>query len=96
MINDSIQRAHLWAVDRNITKTYVEDVTDGVNAYIDSLVAQGALLGGRCWPDPDLNTPENIQLGKVYFNFEFTPPYPAEHITFRSMLVNDYVTEVFE
>ena len=95
MINDSIQRAHLWAVDRNITKTYVEDVTEGVNAYIASLVAQGALLGGRCWPDPDLNTPENIQLGKVYFNFEFTPPYPAEHITFRSMLVNDYVEEVF-
>jgi len=96
MINDSIQRAHLWAVDRNITKTYVEDVTDGVNAYLASLKAQGAILGGRCWPDPDLNTPANIQQGKVFFNFEFTPPYPAEHITFRSMLVNDYVTEVFE
>jgi len=96
MINDSIQRAHMWAVDRNITKTYVEDVTDGVNAYIASLVGQGALLGGRCWPDSDLNTPANIQLGKVFFNFEFTPPYPAEHITFRSMLVNDYITEVFE
>lgn len=96
MINDSIQRAHLWAVDRNISKTYVEDVTDGVNAYIANLKAQGAILGGRCWPDPDLNTPANIQLGKVYFNFEFTPPYPAEHITFRSMLVNDYITEVFE
>lgn len=95
MINDSIQRAHLWAVDRNITKTYVEDVTEGVNAYIAGLVAEGALLGGRCWPDPDLNTPANIQLGKVYFNFEFTPPYPAEHITFRSMLVNDYIEEVF-
>lgn len=95
MINDSIQRAHLWAVDRNITRTYVEDVTEGVNAYISSLIAQGALLGGRCWPDPDLNTPANIQQGKVYFNFEFTPPYPAEHITFRSMLVNDYIEEVF-
>lgn len=95
MINDSIQRAHLWAVDRNITKTYVEDVTEGVNAYIASLIAQGALLGGRCWPDPDLNTPANVQLGKAFFNFEFTPPYPAEHITFRSMLVNDYIEEVF-
>jgi phage tail sheath protein FI len=95
MINDSIQRAHLWAVDRNITKTYVEDVADGVNAYIAGLVAEGALLGGRCWPDPDLNTPANIQQGKIFFNFEFTPPYPAEHITFRSMLVNDYVEQVF-
>ncbi|WP_456267646.1 phage tail sheath subtilisin-like domain-containing protein [Kushneria sp. AK178] len=95
IINDSILRAHLWAVDRNITRTYVEDVTEGVNAYIGGLVARGALLGGRCWPDPDLNTPANVQQGKVYFNFEFTPPYPAEHITFRSMLVNDYVEEVF-
>lgn len=95
MINDSIQRAHLWAVDRNITKTYVEDVTEGVNAYIASLKAQGALLGGRCWADPDLNTPANVQKGQVYFNFEFTPPYPAERITFRSKLVNDYVEEVF-
>ena len=24
----------------------------------------------------------------------FTPPYPAEHITFRSHLVNDYLTEI--
>ena len=95
IIAESLQRAHLWAVDRNITKTYFEDVTDGVNAYLRTLVAQGAILGGRCWPDPDLNTPANISQGKVYFNFDFTPPYPAEHITFRSQLVNDYVEEVF-
>lgn len=95
IINESLQRAHLWAVDRNITKTYVEDVVDSVNAYLRTLVSQGAILGGRCWPDPDLNTPENISLGKVYFNFDFTAPYPAEHITFRSQLVNDYVQEVF-
>ncbi len=94
MLNDSLQRAHLWAVDRNITKTYIEDVTEGVNAYIRSLVAQGALLGGRCWADPDLNSPANISQGKVFFNFDFTPPYPAEHITFRSHLVNDYIAEI--
>lgn len=93
LLHESLQAAHLWAVDRNITKTYVEDVADGVNAYIRSLVAQGALLGGSCWPDPDLNTPQNIAQGKVFFNFDFTPPYPAEHITFRSHLVNDYIVE---
>lgn len=95
IINESLQRAHLWAVDRNITKTYVEDVTEGVNAYLRTLVNLGAILGGECWPDPDLNTPANISQGKVYFNFDFTPPYPAEHITFRSHLVNDYIQEVF-
>lgn len=94
MINDSIKRAHLWAVDRNITKTYLDDVTESVNAYLRSLENQEAILGGRCWPDPDLNSPDQIAQGKVYFNFDFTPPYPAEHITFRSMLVNDYLVDL--
>ena len=34
MINDSLLKAHLWAVDRNITKTYIEDVLEGVNNYL--------------------------------------------------------------
>ncbi len=95
MINESLLQAHLWAVDRNITKTYVEDVSEGVNAYLRQLTAQGAILGGSCWADPDLNTPQSVQEGKIYFNFDFTPPYPAEHIIFRSHLVNDYIQEVF-
>ena len=94
MINESLLRAHLWAVDRNITKTYVGEVTEGVNAYLRQLKAQGAILGGKCWADPDLNSPQSIQDGKIYFNFDFTPPYPAEHIIFRSHLVDDYLEEI--
>ncbi len=75
--------------------TPVQDVVEGVNAYLRHLVAIGAILGGRCWADPDLNTPDQIAQGKVYFDFDFTPPFPAEHITFRSQLVNDYITEIF-
>lgn len=95
IINDSLLRAHLWAVDRGITKTYVDDVTESVNAYLRDLTALGAILGGECWPDPDLNSAANIAQGKVFFNFKFTPVYVAEHITFQSHLVNDYIEEVF-
>jgi phage tail sheath protein FI len=94
LINDSILRAHLWAVDRNITRTYLSDVADSVNAYLKSLQAQGAIIGGECYPSADLNTPANIAAGKVYFDVKFTAPYPAEHITFRSALVNDYLSEI--
>lgn len=95
MINDSLLRAHMWAVDRNISKTYIKDVVESVNAYLRHLTTLGAILGGTCWADPDLNTPDQIALGKVYFDFDFTPPYPAEHITFRSHMVNEYLTEIF-
>ncbi|WP_208439747.1 phage tail sheath subtilisin-like domain-containing protein [Bartonella grahamii] len=95
MINDAILRGHLWAVDRNIKKTYMSDVSESVNAYLRDLKAQGAILGGRCTPDPELNTASAIESGRVYFNVEFTPTTPAEHITFRSRIVNDYLEEIF-
>ncbi|MFP3033838.1 MAG: phage tail sheath subtilisin-like domain-containing protein [Wolbachia sp.] len=85
LINDSLLRAHLWAVDRNITKTYIDDVIEGVNSYLASLKAQGAIISGKCYATPDS---ANIASGKVSFDFEFTPPYPAEQITFRSYLVS--------
>ena len=94
IINDSLLKAHLWAVDRNITKTYISDVVGGVNSYLNQLVAQGAILGGKCWADPELNTPSAIAQGKVYFSFDFTPPYPAEHITFRSLLTEEYLQDI--
>jgi phage tail sheath protein FI len=84
----------MWAIDRNITKTYLEDVVEGVNAYMNHLKNQGAIINGKAWADPELNTPDQIAQGIVYIDFDFTPPYPAEHIVFRSQLTNDYLVEV--
>lgn len=95
MIDESLKAAHLWAVDRGITKTYVSDVIEGVNAYLRYLTNIEAILGGSCWADPDLNSADQIAQGKVYFDFDFTPVYPAEHVIFRSHLVNDYIKEIF-
>lgn len=94
IIADTLQEAHLWAVDRGITKNYVEDVREGVAAKLRQLKALGAILGGDCWFDPDLNTPESVANGQVFWDFDFTPVYPAEHLTFRMHLTNDYVTEI--
>jgi Phage tail sheath protein FI len=95
VINDSILAAHLWAIDKGITKTYVEDVTEGVKGFLRKLESDGAIVGGDCWADPEANAPANIQLGNVVFDYEFTPPYPCERLTFRSALVNNYLKEIF-
>lgn len=95
MINDSLKRAHLWAVDRNITANYVTEVTEGVRDYLRHLKKIGAILGGDCWADPALNSPDQIAQGRVYFDFDFTVPSPAERVTFRSHSVDDYFVEIF-
>jgi len=94
MINESIMQGHFWAVDRNVTKTYVEDVVEQVNAYGQHLVNIGALVGFKCWADPDLNTPEQLEAGRVFFDYDWVETPTAEHITFRSMINNGYLTEV--
>ena len=94
LLNDSLLRAHLWAVDRNVSKTYFDDVANGVNAYVAELVGLGALLGGSCVATAELNTKTTLAAGRVYFDIDFTPPPPAERVTFRSRLTNDYLEEV--
>lgn len=94
MVNESILRGHLWAVDRCINRTYLQDVAESVNEYLRSLQARGAILGGQCWIDPEANGPGDIANGQVTFDFDFTPCYPAERVTFRSVLTNGYLTEL--
>ena len=94
-INRTLLEAHLWAVDRNVTRTYATEVVESVNAFLRGLEADGAILGGQCWADAELNTPQSVAAGRIYFDFRFTPAYPAERVTFRSRIVDDYVESIF-
>ena len=90
----SIQDNHLWAVDRGITRTYFDAVSEGVNAFIRTLIAKEALIGGSCFPDGDLNTPANIANGEAYFNVEYTPVYPAQSVIFKVSLTTKYLESI--
>ena len=94
IIADSIQAAHLWAVDRPITKRYFEEVTDGVKAFLRSLRSRGIIEGGDCWVDPDLNTAADINLGNAVFSFDFIDHPTATKVTFRYNLNTDYLEAI--
>ncbi|MEL6477615.1 MAG: phage tail sheath subtilisin-like domain-containing protein [Pseudomonadota bacterium] len=84
LIYDAIEQGHLWAMDRPISGQLIIDIRDGVQAYIDNLVALGALLGGRVWFDPELNSQTQLQQGKLTLDFDIEPPAPLERLTFRA------------
>ena len=93
IIGDSLQAAHLWALDRCTDLEYQEAVLGSVNAYLRYLMAppRRAIQGGQAWVDPARNTKEAIADGRIVFSFDFTPCYPAERITFDMILTNDYI-----
>lgn len=96
IIADSLQAGVFYAIDRGITKNFVTDVIESVNAFLRNLKAKGAILGGKCWADPELNTPDQIAAGHTYFDFDFGGVNPNERMTLRSHLVNDYIASIFD
>lgn len=96
MVMDAILYAHKWAVDRGITKTYVKDVTEGLNAFMRDLRNAGCIINFEVYPDPELNTASQLEQGKVYWNIRFTDVPPAENPNFRIEVTNQWVTEVLD
>ena len=91
-INESILRSHMWAVDRPFSRTYLQDVAEGVNAFLRELRTMGAILGGTCVPSPT-NTPEKVAAGNACWDYEFTDAKTTERLTFRSRLTDDYIED---
>jgi phage tail sheath protein FI len=96
IVMDAILAGHKWAVDRSITKTYVKDVTDGLQSFMRDLKNQGAIINFEVYADTELNTASQLSQGKVYWNIRFTDVPPAENPNFRVEVTDQWITEVLE
>lgn len=90
----AIQAGHQWAVDQGITKTYVSDVTEGIDEFMASERAKGAVINFEAWVDKERSTKSEMAQGRVYWKIRFTDVPPAENPIFDIEVTNDYLTEV--
>ncbi|GAB7533651.1 phage tail sheath family protein [Pseudomonas sp. 3A(2025)] len=96
MVMDAILYGHKWAVDRGITKTYVKDVTEGLQNFMRDLKSQGALINFEVYADTEMTTASELAQGKVYWRIRFTDVPPAENPNFLVEITDDYLTEVLD
>lgn len=83
-------------VDKPITKRLIQTIVDSENIRLNSLVAQGALLGARVEFREDENASTNLLDGKIKFHTYFTPPTPAREIENVLEYDPDYFSALFE
>jgi phage tail sheath protein FI len=95
-VYDAIDSSMLWALGRPFSKQLFSDIQNNVQTYINTLISQGALLGGTCWVDMDANTQESYSSGQLLVDFDLLPPNPLERLTFRASLNQSYVEELFK
>ena len=96
IVMDAILAGHKWAVDRSITKTYISDVTEGLQAFMRDLKNQGAVINFEVYADTELNTASQLEQGKVFWNIRFTDVPPAENPNFRVEVTSQWLTEVLD
>lgn len=94
VVAESIEQAHDWAIDRPLSSQLVLDIVDSVNAFLRSLRNRGAILGGKAYLNPDLNTPESLKAGRLYVDFDIEPAAPLERLTFTLYRNDAYYTEL--
>lgn len=82
VVADSIQAAHLWAVDKPFSLQLLVDIAETVNGFLRQMTALGRLLGGRVWLDPAKNTKETWVAGHLYVDYDAEAPAPMQRITF--------------
>ncbi|HEY0288568.1 MAG TPA: phage tail sheath family protein [Pseudomonas sp.] len=96
IVMDAILYGHKWAVDRSITKTYIKDVTEGLQNFMRDLKNQGAVINFEVYADTELNTASQLEQGKVYWVIRFTDVPPAENPNFLVEVTNQWLTEVLD
>ncbi len=94
VLADTIADSHLWAVDKPMSQTLIEDLMEGVNAKFRELKAQGYIVGANCYLDPELNTQSTLEAGKLWLDYDYTPVPPLEQLGFYTHITNRYLVEL--
>lgn len=96
IIEDSIELGTLHLLDRPINKAFFEDLTDSVQAFLNSLQGRQAIIYGKIQVLPEDNPPSEIANGHITARLDITPTYPAERITYKTTLTIDPLIQLFE
>ena len=82
IIEESVQLAMLQFLDLPISNATIDAILQTANAFIQSLIQQGALVtGSKVTYNPALNPSAQIISGQLIFSYDILPPPPLQRIT---------------
>ncbi|MBQ2744342.1 MAG: phage tail protein [Lachnospiraceae bacterium] len=86
----------VWSkVDRKLNRRLIESVVDSLNIWLNGLMADGKILGGRIEFLEAENTETDLMAGKAKFHIYLTPPSPAKELDFVVEYDVSYLSNLF-
>ena len=90
---DTIAEVHMWAIDKPMHGSLVNDMLEGIKAKQREWTRLGYLMGGDAWYDPELNSKDTLKAGKLHIDYDYTPVPPLEDLTFRQRITDSYLAD---
>ena len=83
IIQETIASAFMWAMDKPMHPSLLEDIIMMINAKLAEYVAKGYILGARVFVDKTKNTAQTVQAGQFTLGYEWTYVPPLENMVFE-------------
>jgi hypothetical protein len=94
VLADTIADAHLWAIDKPMSKTLIDDIVEGVNAKFRELKARGYIVDANAWVDQEKNTETTLAAGELHIDYDYTPVPPLESLNFYQKITTSYLVQL--
>lgn len=82
-------------VDRKLNKRLIESVVQSLNLWLNGLMAEEVILGGRIEFLEEENTETDLMAGIAHFHIYLTPPSPAKELDFVLEYDVSYLEKLF-
>ncbi|MCI1959184.1 MAG: phage tail sheath subtilisin-like domain-containing protein [Clostridia bacterium] len=81
-----------WAkLDNKMNRRLIDNIVDTFNIYLNGLVSEEKILGGRIEFLSNENSTTDLMAGKMKFHVYLTPPSPAEEMDFTFEYDTSYI-----
>ncbi|KGA31331.1 tail sheath protein [Pectobacterium brasiliense] len=94
VLADTMAEAHMWAVDKPVTPTLINDIIEGIKAKFRELKSGGYIIDADCWFDETANDKDTLKAGKLYIDYDYTPVPPLENLTLRQRITDKYLVNL--
>lgn len=94
-VANSVILTYWKKLDKNITSRFVDSIVDSINIWLNGLVAEGKILGGRVEFKSEDNNLAALMSGKAVFHIYLTPASPAKEVVFLLEYDPSYVLAQF-
>jgi len=102
ILEESIEYYTLQFLDKpmftnpmNVKNDLLIKIQDSVNDFIRILRGRGVLVDGECTINTDDNPTTALANGQLTYRYYFTPPVPAERITYKAIADIEALSTVF-